>query len=209
MTDEATQKGGRGESRGPLFLPHEDGSERDGAEGAALLRSLVRTIPDFPKAGVQFRDITTLIADGAGFAEAVRQLVARARPYAPDAIVAVEARGFLFGAAMAYEMGLGVIPVRKAGKLPGVTIGADYELEYGVDRLEMHEGALAAGSRVVLVDDLLATGGTILATADLMRQAGVIPAAALFVIDLPDLGGARKLAAAGLRAETLIDFEGD
>ena len=173
------------------------------------LSALVRTIPDFPKPGIQFRDITTLIADGPGFAESVRQLVNRAHPYAPDAIVAVEARGFLFGAAMAYEMGLGVVPVRKAGKLPGVTIGADYELEYGVDRLEMHEGALAAGSRVVLVDDLLATGGTILATAELMRQAGVIPAAALFVIDLPDLGGARKLAAQGLACETLIAFEGD
>lgn len=182
---------------------------RDESYGPAFLRSLVRTIPDFPKPGVQFRDITTLIADGAGFAEAVRQLVERARPYAPDAIVAVEARGFLFGAAMAYEMGLGVVPVRKAGKLPGVTIGADYELEYGVDRLEMHEGAIEAGKRVVLVDDLLATGGTILATADLMRQAGVTPAAALFVIDLPDLGGARKLSMQGLASETLIAFEGD
>lgn len=181
----------------------------DAQSGPSFLRSLVRTISDFPKPGVQFRDITTLIADAAGFAEATRQLVDRARPYAPDVIVAVEARGFLFGAAMAYEMGLGVIPVRKAGKLPGVTIGADYELEYGVDRLEIHEGAIAAGKRVVLVDDLLATGGTMLAAAELMRQAGVVPAAALFVIDLPDLGGSRKLASAGLACETLIAFDGD
>lgn len=182
---------------------------RDSRHGPDFLRSLVRTISDFPKPGIQFRDITTLIADGEGFAETTRLLVEKAKPYAPDAIVAVEARGFLFGAAMAYEMGLGVVPVRKAGKLPGVTIGADYELEYGVDRLEMHEGAIEAGKRVVLVDDLLATGGTILATAALMRQAGVIPAAALFVIDLPDLGGARKLAAQGLACETLIAFDGD
>lgn len=172
-------------------------------------RDLVRTIPDFPKLGVQYRDITTLIADGPAFAETVRWLVERARTYAPDAIVAVEARGFIFGAAMAYEMGLGIVPVRKAGKLPGVTIGADYELEYGEDRLEMHENALEPGQRVVLIDDLLATGGTILAAADLMRQAGVVPAAALFVIDLPDLGGNRKLRQQGLACETLISFDGE
>ncbi len=189
--------------------PLDSAEGRDASRGPLALGGLVRTIPDFPQPGVQFRDITTLIADGDGFAEAVRQLVELARPYAPDAIVAVEARGFLFGAAMAYEMGLGVIPVRKAGKLPGVTIGADYELEYGVDRLEIHEGAIEAGRRVVLVDDLLATGGTILAAAALMRQADVVPAAALFVIDLPDLGGSAKLAENGLDCRALIAFEGD
>ncbi|MBY4636907.1 adenine phosphoribosyltransferase [Sphingopyxis sp. XHP0097] len=173
------------------------------------LAALVRTIPDFPKPGIQFRDITTLIGHAAGFAESVRRLSARAETYRPDFIVAVEARGFLFGAAMASAMGLGVVPVRKAGKLPGVTIGVDYELEYGVDRLELHEGAVEAGHRVVLVDDLLATGGTILATAELMRAAGAEVAAALFVIDLPDLGGARRLNEAGLPCETLIAFDGD
>lgn len=106
-------------------------------------------------------------------------------------------------------MGLGVVPVRKAGKLPGVTIGVDYELEYGVDRLELHEGAVLPGHRVVLVDDLLATGGTILATAALMQSVGAEVAAALFVIDLPDLGGSRRLEAAGLTCETLIAFDGD
>src|SRR3546814_371802 len=136
------------------------------------LAALVRTIPDFPKPGIQFRDITTLIADAAGFAESVRRMRARAAVYRPDLIVAVEARGFLFGAAMATAMGLGLVPVRKAGKLPGVTIGVDYELEYGVDRLELHEGAVAAGRRVVLIDDLLATGGTVPATARPMKQVG-------------------------------------
>lgn len=173
------------------------------------LASLVRTIPDFPKPGIQFRDITTLIGDAAGFAESVRRLSARAAAYRPDLIVAVEARGFLFGAAMATAMGLGVVPVRKAGKLPGVTIGVDYELEYGSDRLELHEGAVLPGHRVVLVDDLLATGGTILATADLMRNVGAEVAAALFVIDLPDLGGSARLEAAVLACETLIAFDGD
>ncbi|KGB57112.1 Adenine phosphoribosyltransferase [Sphingopyxis sp. LC81] len=160
------------------------------------LASLVRTIPDFPKPGIQFRDITTLIGDAAGFAESVRRLSALAAVHRPDFIVAVEARGFLFGAAMATAMGLGIVPVRKAGKLPGVTIGVDYELEYGVDRLELHEGAVLPGHRVVLVDDLLATGGTILATAALMRSVGAEVAAALFVIDLPDLGGSQRLTAA-------------
>ena len=173
------------------------------------LASLVRTIPDFPKPGIQFRDITTLIGDAAGFAESVRRLSALAAAHRPDLIVAVEARGFLFGAAMATAMGLGLVPVRKAGKLPGVTIGVDYELEYGVDRLELHEGAVLPGHRVVLFDDLLATGGTILATAELMRSAGAEVAAALFVIDLPDLGGSQRLEAAGLRCETLIAIDGD
>ena len=173
------------------------------------LASLVRTIPDFPEPGIQFRDITTLIGDAAGFAESVRRLSVLAAVHRPDFIVAVEARGFLFGAAMATAMGLGLVPVRKAGKLPGVTIGVDYQLEYGVDRLELHEGAVLPGHRVVLVDDLLATGGTILATAELMRSVGAEVAAALFVIDLPDLGGSQRLSAAGLHCETLIAFDGD
>jgi len=173
------------------------------------LASLVRTIPDFPKPGIQFRDITTLIGHAAGFSESVRRLAARAAAYRPDFIVAVEARGFLFGAAMATALGIGLVPVRKAGKLPGVTIGVDYELEYGTDRLELHEGAILPGHRVVLVDDLLATGGTILATAALMRNAGAEVAAALFVIDLPDLGGSQRLEDAGLACETLIAFDGD
>jgi adenine phosphoribosyltransferase len=173
------------------------------------LAALVRTIPDFPKPGIQFRDITTLIGHPHGFAETVRRLADRTAAYAPDAIVAVEARGFLFGAAVAAMLGLGVVPVRKAGKLPGMVVGVDYELEYGRDRLELHEGAIAPGDRVVLVDDLLATGGTIIATAELMRTAGAVVTGALFVIDLPDLGGSARLAASGIACETLIAFAGD
>lgn len=173
------------------------------------LAALVRTIPDFPKPGIQFRDITTLIGDAAGFAETTRRLALCAEAYSPDVLVAVEARGFLFGAAMAVMLGKGLVPVRKAGKLPGVTIGVDYALEYGADRLELHEGAIKAGSRVVLVDDLLATGGTIVAAASLMRAAGAEVAAALFVIDLPDLGGRARLSADGIACETLIKFSGD
>ena len=173
------------------------------------LASLVRTIPDFPEPGVQFRDITTLIGDAVGFAECVRRLSALAATHRPDFIVAVEARGFLFGAAMATAMGLGLIPVRKPGKLPGITVGVDYELEYGSDRLELHEGAIPPGRRVVLVDDLLATGGTILAAAELMRHVGAEVAAVLFVIDLPDLGGSKRLETAGLICETLIAFDGN
>jgi adenine phosphoribosyltransferase len=175
---------------------------------AVQLQRYIRTIPDFPKPGIDFRDITSLIADASGFAMCVDMLVERATIYKPDVLVAVEARGFIFGAAMAVKMGLGMIPVRKRGKLPGATIGIDYALEYGEDRLELHADALSPGHVALLIDDLLATGGTILAAAELVRSTGAIVPAALFVIDLPDLGGSAKLASAGLACETLIAFTG-
>lgn len=173
------------------------------------LASLVRTISDFPSAGIEFRDITSLISDADGFAETVRRLSDRAAAHEADMIVAVEARGFIFGAAMAVRMGLGLVLVRKAGKLPGDTIGITYDLEYGQDRLELHIGAIPAGARVVLVDDLLATGGTVCAAAELIRSIGAEVAAALFVIDLPDLGGGRRLEDASIPYEALIAFDGD
>lgn len=173
------------------------------------LKTLVRSIPDYPKPGIIFRDITSLIEDSAGFRESVERLAAAHRDKGITKVAGIEARGFIFGAGVAIALGVGFVPVRKAGKLPGVTIGVDYELEYGVDRLELHEGAVTAGHRVVLVDDLLATGGTILAAAKLMQSVGAEVAAALFVIDLPDLGGSRRLEAAGLTCETLIAFDGD
>ena len=172
------------------------------------LKSLVRTIPNFPKPGIQFRDITTLLIDGAGFAATVDQLVEIARPYRADLIAGIEARGFIFSGPVARALGAGLLPVRKPGKLPGPRIGVDYALEYGTDRLEIHEGACVPGHRVLLVDDLIATGGTALATTELLRRAGAVIPAALFVIDLPDLGGASLLREAGVEAHALMGFPG-
>ncbi len=173
------------------------------------IKALVRTIPDFPHAGIQFRDITTLIADGAGFAAAVDWLAACARDAGAEAIAGMEARGFIFGAAVARVLGLGFIPVRKPGKLPVATLGIDYALEYGTDRLEIDPGAIADGQRVVIVDDLIATGGTAVAAAKLLRMAGARVDQAVFVIDLPDLGGAATLAAQDISVASLMTFAGD
>ena len=173
------------------------------------LKGLIRTVPDFPEPGIQFRDITTLIGHSEGMAASVHHLAERARVAGAQKIAGMEARGFIFGAAVAVAMGVGFVPVRKPGKLPIETIGIDYALEYGKDRLEMDPAAIMAGEKVVIVDDLIATGGTALATAELLRQAGAVVEQALFVIDLPDLGGADKLRAAGLSVDALMDFEGD
>lgn len=173
------------------------------------LKSLIRTVPDFPEAGIQFRDITTLIGHPLGLAATVRHLAERAKACGAEAIAGMEARGFIFGAAVAVELELGFIPVRKPGKLPIETIGIDYALEYGTDRLEIDPGAIQHGQNVVIVDDLIATGGTALAAAQLLRQAGATIDDALFVIDLPDLGGAQRLRDASVEVSTLMEFEGD
>lgn len=172
------------------------------------LKALVRTIPDHPRAGILFRDITTLLSDARGFATAVDRLVALA-PDGIDCVAAIEARGFLFGGAIATRIGAGLVPLRKKGKLPGATIGVDYALEYGSDRLEMHEDAVLEGARVLLIDDLIATGGTALAAVELLRMKRAEVVAAMFVIDLPDLGGADRVREAGVDVQTLIAFEGD
>jgi adenine phosphoribosyltransferase len=172
------------------------------------LAALVRTIPDFPKPGIQFRDVTTLLADAAGFAALVEQMAAIARPLDADLVVGIEARGFILGAALAVALGTGFVPVRKAGKLPGKTVGVDYILEYGTDRLELHEGQVPEGARVLLIDDLIATGGTAVAAAQLLREQGASVMMALFAIDLPDLGGMAALARDGIASRAIIAFPG-
>jgi adenine phosphoribosyltransferase len=179
--------------------------QHDGANDD--LKALVRTIPDFPKPGIQFRDITTLLLDGPGFAASVERLAAQVGRK-PDLVAGIEARGFVVGAALAQRLGTGLLLIRKAGKLPAETIAEEYALEYGSDRLTMHVDACAPGARVLLVDDLIATGGTALASVRLIRRAGADVIGAAFIIDLPELGGATRLREQGLPVRSLISFEG-
>ena len=175
---------------------------------ADQLKALVRNIPDFPKPGIEFRDITTLLLDRAGLAGAVDALCATIdQPI--DLVAAIEARGFAIGGALAVKLGAGLLLVRKDGKLPGATIAEDYALEYGTDRLTMHVDACAPGARVLVVDDLIATGGTALAAVRLVRRAGGEVVGARFIIDLPTLGGTAALREAGVDAVSLMEFEGD
>ena len=173
------------------------------------LAALIRTIHDYPKPGVRFRDITTLLLDAHGLATAVDRLAAAVADTRPTLIAGIEARGFVFGAGVAQALGCGLLLVRKRNKLPGAVLGINYALEYGQDRIEIHADACAPGTRVLIVDDLIATGGTALATAALLRQAGAVVVGAGFVIDLPDLGGAGRLRGDGVRVDTLVSFEGE
>ena len=172
------------------------------------LKALIRDVPDFPKPGILFRDVTTLIGHGAGFASAVGLLATRAEAAGVEVIAGIEARGFIFGAAVAARLGLGFVPVRKPGKLPVPVLAIDYALEYGTDTLEVDPDAIVEGQRVILIDDLLATGGTALAATQLLRRAGARVEHALFVIDLPDLGGAERLRTAGITPHALLDYPG-
>jgi adenine phosphoribosyltransferase len=173
------------------------------------IRRYIRTIPDYPKPGILFRDITTLLADLHGFRAAVDEL---AWPFLRgdlDFVAGIEARGFILGGAVAHQLGRGFVPIRKKGKLPAKVIGQDYQLEYGVDTIEIHADAIGPGDRVLLIDDLIATGGTANAAIELICKSGGEVVAAAFVIDLPDLGGSARLKNKGVKVHTLVEFEGD
>ena len=172
------------------------------------LKALVRTIPDYPKKGILFRDITTLIEHPEGFKESIERIAGQYRGQGITHVAGIEARGFIFGAGVAIALGVGFIPIRKKGKLPGETIGQNYALEYGVDTIEIHADVLDRNDKVLLVDDLIATGGTAIAAVGLLRRTGATVKDAAFVIDLPDLGGAAKLKVEGVTVASLIAFEG-
>lgn len=172
------------------------------------IKDAIRTIPDHPKAGVMFRDITTLLGNARAFRTVVDQMV---QPYAGiriDKVAGIEARGFILGGAVAHQLSIGFIPVRKKGKLPGRTVSQSYELEYGTDTMEIHADALQPGDQVLIVDDLIATGGTALAAVKLIEQLDARVAGASFVVDLPDLGGLARLRALGIQADALCAFDG-
>lgn len=171
------------------------------------LRTLIRTIPDFPRPGIMFRDITTLLLDPAGLARAIERIVDGVEGPI-DLVAGIEARGFIFAAPVALAVGAGVLLVRKDGKLPGATIAEDYALEYGADRVAIHADAFAPGARVLLIDDLIATGGTARAAVRLLRKAGARVTQAAFLIDLPELGGADSLRAEGMAVNALVAFAG-
>ena len=172
------------------------------------IKGLVRTIPDYPKPGIVFRDVTTLFGHPSGFRAAIERLVAPFHDQRVEAVAGIEARGFILGGAAADRLHCGFVPIRKEGKLPHKAIGQNYELEYGVDVIEIHEDALSQGEPVLLVDDLIATGGTAVAAVKLLRRLKADVVGAAFVIDLPDLGGCARLAKLGVECHTLMTFEG-
>jgi adenine phosphoribosyltransferase len=172
------------------------------------LKAAIRTIPDYPKPGIMFRDITTLLGNARAFRRAVDELVQPWAGMKVDKVAGMEARGFILGGAVAHQVSAGFVPIRKKGKLPHTTVRIAYSLEYGLDEMEMHEDAVAKGERVILVDDLIATGGTAEGAVKLLRQMGANVLAACFIIDLPELGGADKLRKLDVPVRTLLSFEG-
>lgn len=176
---------------------------------AEYIKSVIKTVPDYPKPGIMFRDVTSVLEDHKAFTACVAMLLEQYQGIEFDKVAGTEARGFLFGAPLALEMGVGFVPVRKPGKLPREVVSESYELEYGKDTLEIHKDAIKPGDRVLLVDDLLATGGTIGASAKLIRSLGGVVEHAGFVIGLPDLGGYEKLTALGIECYSICDFEGE
>lgn len=172
------------------------------------IKSKIRTVPHYPKQGIMFRDITTLLKDPVGLRITVNELVHRYTGMKIDKIAGIESRGFILGAPLAYALGVGFVPIRKKGKLPSQTIGQDYELEYGVDRIEMHLDAIAEGEKILLVDDLIATGGTAEAAVNLIRKVGGQVIECVFIIDLPEIGGKARLEKLNCPVFALCEFEG-
>lgn len=173
------------------------------------LKSLIRTIPHYPKQGIMFRDITTLLKDPIGLRMLVDGLAEHYKNQKIDKIAGIEARGFIIGAALAYKLGLGFVPIRKSGKLPAETVGQEYALEYGADRVEIHTDAIDKGEQVLLIDDLIATGGTAEAAVALIQKLDGVVMGCGFVIDLPDIGGMQRLQNLGLNTFALCAFEGE
>jgi adenine phosphoribosyltransferase len=173
------------------------------------IKSRIRTVPHYPKHGIQFRDITTLLKDPDGFRATVDELALRYKDVKINKIAGIESRGFIVGAPLAYALGIGFVPIRKKGKLPAETIGHDYELEYGTDRIEIHTDAIEKGDKVLLVDDLIATGGTAEAACTLIEKMGGKIIECCFIIDLPDIGGRARLEKHGHNVFALCEFEGD
>ena len=172
------------------------------------LKKLIRSIPDYPRPGIIFRDVTTLLGDAQGFKAAIARMAEPYRASPIDSVAGIEARGFILGGAVADRLGCGFVPMRKKGKLPWKTIGQDYTLEYGIDTIEIHEDAIEPGERILIVDDLIATGGTAEAAVKLIRRSGGEVIGAAFVIDLPDIGGRKRLESLGVPCHTLMEFEG-
>jgi len=173
------------------------------------LKSKIRTVPHFPKQGIMFRDITTLLKDARGFRRVIDELVQRYTGVPIDVVVGLDARGFIIGGALAHQLGKGFVPVRKAGKLPAETMSHEYELEYGKDKVEIHRDAINKGDRVLVVDDLIATGGTCLAAANLVRKLGGEVVECAFIVELPELKGRERLEKDGCKVFSLVQFEGE
>lgn len=174
-----------------------------------LLKSKIRTVPHWPKQGIMFRDITTLLKDSHGFTRLINLLTERYINMDIDVVAGIESRGFITGAALAHRLGVGFVPIRKKGKLPAETVKEEYKLEYGTDTIEIHKDAVTKGMKVLLIDDLLATGGTCMAAANLIKKLGGEVVECSFIVDLPELGGKEKLKKAGFKVFNLVEFEGE
>jgi adenine phosphoribosyltransferase len=173
------------------------------------IKNKIRTVPNWPKDGIMFRDITTLLKDKEGYNHLIKLLVERYKGMEIDVVAGIESRGFITGSVLAHQLGLGFVPIRKPGKLPAETVSEEYELEYGKDKIEIHKDAISEGMKVLLVDDLIATGGTALAACNLIKKLGGEIVECSFIVDLPDIGGKKKLLDNGYKVFNLVEFEGD